>query len=134
MASSLITSWQIDGETMESVRNFIFLGSRITADGDTHLTENCLQKIYQGMSSKDNPSGCEQPSLQRGGNWPETWWHMSPWLIQSETIDWGWLFSVVSEWDGISLPYVRFMPLGVLLNQIFTRPKNSKKALIFGLI
>ena len=34
MASGPITSWQIDGETMETVRNFIFLGSRITADGD----------------------------------------------------------------------------------------------------
>ena len=34
MASSPITSWQIDGETMETVRNFIFLGSKITADGD----------------------------------------------------------------------------------------------------
>ena len=34
MASSPITSWQIDGETMEIVTNFIFLGSKITADGD----------------------------------------------------------------------------------------------------
>ena len=33
-ASSPITSWQIDGETMETVRDFIFLGSKITADGD----------------------------------------------------------------------------------------------------
>ena len=34
MASSPITSWQIDGETMETVRDFIFLGSKITANGD----------------------------------------------------------------------------------------------------
>ena len=34
MASSPITSWQIDGETMEMVRDFIFSGSKITADGD----------------------------------------------------------------------------------------------------
>ena len=34
MASSPITSWQIDGETVETVANFIFLGSKITADGD----------------------------------------------------------------------------------------------------
>ena len=34
MASSPIISWQIDGETMETVTDFIFLGSRITADGD----------------------------------------------------------------------------------------------------
>ena len=34
MASSPITSWQIDGETVETVTDFIFLGSKITADGD----------------------------------------------------------------------------------------------------
>ena len=34
MASSPITSWEIDGETMETVRDFVFLGSKITADGD----------------------------------------------------------------------------------------------------
>ena len=34
MASTPITSWQIDGETMETVRDFIFLGSKVTADGD----------------------------------------------------------------------------------------------------
>ena len=34
MASGLITSWQIDGETMETVTDFIFLGSEVTADGD----------------------------------------------------------------------------------------------------
>ena len=39
MASDPITSWQIDGETMETVTDFIFLGSRITADGD------CSQEI-----------------------------------------------------------------------------------------
>ena len=37
MASSPITSWQINGETVETVRDFIFLGSRITADGDCSL-------------------------------------------------------------------------------------------------
>ena len=34
MASGPVTSWQIDGETMETVKDFIFLGSKITADGD----------------------------------------------------------------------------------------------------
>ena len=34
MASGLVTSWQIDGETVETVLDFIFLGSKITADGD----------------------------------------------------------------------------------------------------
>ena len=43
MVSSPITSWQIDRETMEIVRDFIFLGSRITANGDcSHETKRCL--------------------------------------------------------------------------------------------
>ena len=43
MASSLIISWQIDGETMETVTDFIFLGSKITADGD------CSHEIKGGL-------------------------------------------------------------------------------------
>ena len=43
MASGPITSWQIVGETMETVRNLIFLGSKITADGDcSHEIKRCL--------------------------------------------------------------------------------------------
>ena len=42
MASSPITSWQIDGETMETVTDFIFLGPKITADGDlSHEIDTC---------------------------------------------------------------------------------------------
>ena len=50
MASRLTTSWQIDGKTMETVTGFIFLGSKITADGDcSHEIKRCLlhwKKIY----------------------------------------------------------------------------------------
>ena len=43
MASGPITSWQIDGETVETVSGFIFLGSKITADGDcSHEIKRCL--------------------------------------------------------------------------------------------
>ena len=43
MASSPIASWQIDGETMETVMDFVFLGSKITADGDGgHEIKRCL--------------------------------------------------------------------------------------------
>ena len=43
MASGLITSWEIDGETVETVADFIFLGSKITADGDcSHEIKRCL--------------------------------------------------------------------------------------------
>ena len=46
MASSPITSWQIDGETMETVTYFIFLDSKITADGDCiHEIKKCKNKI-----------------------------------------------------------------------------------------
>ena len=44
MASSPITSWQIDGETVETAADFIFLGSKITADGDcSHEIKRCLE-------------------------------------------------------------------------------------------
>ena len=43
MASGPITSWQIDGERVETVADFIYLGSKITADGDcSHETKRCL--------------------------------------------------------------------------------------------
>ena len=43
MAAGLITSWQIDGETMETVRDFILGGSKIAADGDcSHEIKRCL--------------------------------------------------------------------------------------------
>ena len=43
MASGPITSWEIDGETVETLANFIFLGSKITADGDcSHEIKRCL--------------------------------------------------------------------------------------------
>ena len=43
MASGPITSWEIDGETVETVSDFIFLGSKITADGDcSHEIKRCL--------------------------------------------------------------------------------------------
>ena len=43
MASGPITSWQIDGETMETVTDFIFLSSKITADDCSHEIKRCLQ-------------------------------------------------------------------------------------------
>ena len=52
MVSGSITSWQIDGETMETVRNFIFLGSKITADGDcSHQIKRCLLLGRQAMTN-----------------------------------------------------------------------------------
>ena len=55
MASGPITSWQIDRETMETVRDFIFLGSRITADGDcSHKIKRCLLFETKAMTNLDS--------------------------------------------------------------------------------
>ena len=55
MASGPITSWQIDGETMGTVRYFIFLGSKITADGDySHEIKRCLLLGRKVMTNLDS--------------------------------------------------------------------------------
>ena len=55
MASSPITSWQIDGETMETVTNFMFWGSKITADGDSsHEIERRLLFGRKAMTNLDS--------------------------------------------------------------------------------
>ena len=55
MASGPITPWQIDGETMETVTDFIFLGSKITVDGDcSHEIKRCLLPGRKGMSNLDS--------------------------------------------------------------------------------
>ena len=55
MASGPITSWQIDEETMETVRDFIFWGSKITADGDcSHEIKRCLLLERKAMTNLDS--------------------------------------------------------------------------------
>ena len=55
MASGSITSWQINGETMETVTDFIFLGSKITADGDcSHEIKRCLLLRRKVMTNLDS--------------------------------------------------------------------------------
>ena len=55
MASGPITSWQIDGQTMETVRDFIFLGSKITADGDcSHEIKRCLLLGRKAITNLDS--------------------------------------------------------------------------------
>ena len=55
MASGPITSWQIDGETMETVTDFIFLGSKITAGGDcSHEIKRCLLLGRKFMTNLDS--------------------------------------------------------------------------------
>ena len=55
MASNLITPWQTDGETMETLTDFIFLGSKITADGDfSHEIKRCLFLGRKAMTKLDS--------------------------------------------------------------------------------
>ena len=70
MASGPITSWQIEGETMETVRDFIFWGSKITADGDcSHEIKRCLllgRKVMTNLDSilkKPETLLCQQRSI-----------------------------------------------------------------------
>ena len=55
MASSLITSWQIDGETVETVAEFIFFGSKITAHGD--CSYEIKRRLLLGRKVMTNPDG-----------------------------------------------------------------------------
>ena len=55
MVSGLIASWQIDGETLGTVRAFIFWGSKITADGDcSHEIKRCLLLARKGITNLDS--------------------------------------------------------------------------------
>ena len=55
MASGPVTSWQIDGETMETVTDFLFLGSKITADGNSsHELERCLLLERKAKTNLDS--------------------------------------------------------------------------------
>jgi len=63
MASGPITSWQIDGETMETVTHFIFLGSKITVDGDCSH-ERCLLLGRKAMTNLDRVLKSRHITLQ----------------------------------------------------------------------
>ena len=64
MAFSPITSWQIDGETVETVADFIFLGSKITADGDcSHESKRCLLLGRKAMTNLDSILKCRYVTL-----------------------------------------------------------------------
>ena len=77
MASGPIPSWQIDGETMETVIDFLFLGSKITADGDySHEIKRCLLLGTKAMTNlvkvavvnSLRPSGLSSPWNSSGRN------------------------------------------------------------------
>ena len=66
MASCPITSWQINGEPTETVRDFIFLGSKSTADGDcSHEIKRCLLLRRKAMTNLDSISKAEMLLCQQ---------------------------------------------------------------------
>ena len=74
IASDPITSWQIDGETMETVADFIFLGSKITADHDcSHETKRCLLLGRKVMTNLDSILKSRDTTLPTRSIWSRVW-------------------------------------------------------------
>ena len=75
IASCPTTSWQIDGKIMEKVKDFVFLGSKITADGDSsyeikrrvYLGRRAMINLDSVLKSRDNHSASKSPSSQSYG-------------------------------------------------------------------
>ena len=75
MASGLITPWQIDGETVETVSDFIFLGSKITAEGDcSHEIKRCLLLGRKVMTNLDRSPTRDQTQAPCIGRWTRDQW------------------------------------------------------------
>ena len=74
MASGPITSWQIDGETVETVSDFIFLGSKITVDGDySHEIKKCLLLGRKVMTNLDSIFKSRDITLPAKSVCPKLW-------------------------------------------------------------
>ena len=88
MASGPITSWQIHGETMEAVTDFIFGGSKITADGDrSHEIKRCLLLIRKSMTNLDSILKSCPSSQSYGFSSSQVWmWeldHKESWVLKN---------------------------------------------------
>ena len=78
MASGPITSWQTDGETVETVAEFIFLGSKITADGDcSHEIKRCLLLRRKVMTNLDSILKSRDISLPTKVRYSRLWFFQS---------------------------------------------------------
>ena len=74
MASSPITSWQTDGETMKTVKDFIFGGSKITVDGDcSHEIKRCLLLGRKAMSNLDSILKSRELHCQQRSVYSKLW-------------------------------------------------------------
>ena len=83
MASSPITSWQIDGETMETVRDFVFLGSKITADGDcSHEIKRHLLLGRKVMTNLDSLLKSRKVCLVKTMVFPVVMYGCESWTVK----------------------------------------------------
>ena len=89
MTSSPITSWQTDGETMETVRDFIFLGFKITANGDCrHEIKRCLLLRRKAMTNLDSILKSRyiilptKALIAKAMGFPEVTYRCESWTIQ----------------------------------------------------
>ena len=74
MAFGLITSWEIDGETLETVPDFIFGGSKIVADGDcSHEIKRCLLLGRKVMTNLDSMLKSRDITLPKRSIWSRLW-------------------------------------------------------------
>ena len=74
LESGPITSWEIDGETVETVADFIFLGCKITADGDcSHETKRCLLLGRKVMTNLDSILKSRDITFQQKFMWSRLW-------------------------------------------------------------
>ena len=112
MASSPITSWQIDGETMETVADFIFGGSKITADGDcSHEIKRCLllwRKVMTNLDSLLKNRGITLPTkvrLVKAMVFPVVMYGCENWVIKKLSAKELMLSTVVLEnsWESLGL-------------------------------
>ena len=93
MASGPITSWEIDGETVETVSDFIFLGSKITADGDcSHKIKRCLllgRKIMTNLDSIFKSRGITLPTkvhLVKAMVFPVVMYGCESWTVKRHSL------------------------------------------------
>ena len=93
MTSGPITSWQIDGQTMETVTDFIFLGSKFTADGDySHEIKRCLllgRKVMTNLNSMFKSRDITLPTnirLVKGMVFPLVMYGCERWIIKKAAV------------------------------------------------
>ena len=99
MASGPITSWQIDGETMETVTDFIFGGSQITADGDcSHEIRRCLLLGRKAMTKLDSILKSRDITLPtkvhlvKAMIFPVVMYECGSWIIKESWVRKNWCF------------------------------------------